>query len=94
MSGSSALLVRFALLGSVWAAASGTLPQVFQGSAPEAVPDLEVVGEQEELPALLQLSLDLDGHGGERKALYVGLYNVHNLFLTTWLNIHVLIAGA
>ena len=54
------LVARFALLlGVVRAAPPGALPQVLEGRGPEAGPELEAVGEEEELPAFLQLCLDL-----------------------------------
>lgn len=58
--GCAALVVGVALLGALWTAASSTLPQVLQGSPLKTGSDFEVVGEQEKLPALFQLSLDLN----------------------------------
>lgn len=58
--GGAALVVGVALPGALRPVPSGALPQVLEGYAPKTAPDLEVVGEEEELPALLQLSLDLN----------------------------------
>lgn len=46
-------------------AALRALPQVFERDAPEAATHLEVVGEEEELPALLHLRLHLQEQPGE-----------------------------
>lgn len=56
----AALVVGLALPRTLLAVPSSALKQVLEGSSPETAPDLEVVGEQEKLPALLQFSLDLN----------------------------------
>ena len=58
--GGAALVVGVTLPRALWTVSSGALPQVLEGHAPKTAPDLEVVGEQEDLPALLQFSLDLN----------------------------------
>lgn len=57
--GGAPLVVGVALPRALGTAPSGALPQVLERRSPKTAPDLEVVGEQEKLPALLQLSLDL-----------------------------------
>lgn len=53
------LVVGVALPTALGMLSSSVFPQVFEGSALKAAPDLQVVGEQEKLPALLQFSLHL-----------------------------------
>lgn len=55
----ASLVVGVALPRVAGTLSSGVFPQMFEGSALKAAPDLEVVGEEEKLPALLQLSLHL-----------------------------------
>lgn len=47
------LVVRVAASGAPWAVPAGTFPQMLQGDPLKAGPGLEVVGEEEKLPALL-----------------------------------------
>ena len=58
--GGATLIIGVTLPRALWSVSSGALPQVLEGHAPKTAPDLEVVGEQENLPALLQFSLDLN----------------------------------
>lgn len=58
--GGATLVIGVTLPRALWPVSSGALPQVLEGHAPKTAPDLEVVGEQENLPALLQFSLDLN----------------------------------
>lgn len=58
--GGAALVVGVALPRALLVAPSSAFPQVLQWHALKTAPDLEVVGEQEKLPALLQFSLDLN----------------------------------
>lgn len=53
------LVVSVALPGALRMLSSSVFPQVFERGALKAAPDLEVVGEQEKLPTLLQFSLHL-----------------------------------
>lgn len=56
---SPGLVVRVALPRARRPAPSRALPQVLERSAAKAAPDLEAVGEEENLPALLQFGLNL-----------------------------------
>lgn len=58
--GGAALVVGVALPRALRTSASSVFPQVLQGHPLKTAPDLEVVGEQEELPALLQFGLHLN----------------------------------
>lgn len=58
--GSAPLIVRVTLSRALWPVPSSALPQVLQRCTTKTVPDLEAVGEQENLPVLLQFHLDLN----------------------------------
>lgn len=58
--GGTALFIGVALPRALWAVPASAIPQILEGPAPEAAPGLEAVAEQEKLPALLQLRLDLN----------------------------------
>lgn len=55
----STVVVGVALPRAASVLPAGAFPQVLEGSSSETRPDLEVIGEQEKLPALFHFSLDL-----------------------------------
>lgn len=58
--GSASFVVGVTLLRALRPVPPGALPQVLERCTMETAADLEVVGEEEKLPALLQFSLDLN----------------------------------
>lgn len=58
--GVASVLIGFALLCILSGALMRALPQVFGVNVREAVVHLKVIGRNEQLPPLLQLSLDLE----------------------------------